>query len=130
MAPRTADGLARGMAHGGHIRHKNYEFIGAKGPAPTSAFSRGPDLHSGDLDPTVHGGQTLRTALRVCIPEFTYPEGPVPSLITSRGQVSRLGNQRSTARNELTWGMASTGHIPFGKPHGYPHQRASARVHL
>ena len=28
IAPRTVGGLAHGMAHGGHIRHENYEFIG------------------------------------------------------------------------------------------------------
>ena len=34
--------------------------------------------------------------------EFTYPEGPVPSLTIGRGQASRSGNQRSTARNKLS----------------------------
>jgi hypothetical protein len=114
MAPRTVSGLAQGMAHDGHIRRKNYEFIGAKGLAPMSTFSRGPDLHPRDLDPTAHGGHTLRTALRGCILEFTYLEGLAPSIITGRGHVSCPGNQRSMARNELTRGMASTGHILLG----------------
>jgi hypothetical protein len=64
MAPHTAGGLAHRMAHGGHIRHKNYEFISAKGPTPTSAFGRGPNLHPRDLDPAVHGGHTLGTTLK------------------------------------------------------------------
>jgi hypothetical protein len=33
MAPRTVSGLAHRMAHGGHIRHENYKFIGAEGSA-------------------------------------------------------------------------------------------------
>ena len=118
MAPRTASGLARGMANGGHIHHKNYEPIGAKGPAPASAYSRGSDLHPGNLDPVAHDGHTLRTPLRGYILEFTYLEGLVPSLVVSRSQTSHLGNQRSMARNELSRGMASTGHILFGKQCG------------
>jgi hypothetical protein len=114
MAPHTVGGLAHGMAHDGHIHHKNYEFISAKGLAPMSAFSRGPDLHPRDLNPVAHGGHTLRTALGGCILEFTYLEGPAPSIITGRGHVSCPGNQRSMARNELTRGMASTGHILLG----------------
>ena len=34
MAPRTAGELTGRMAHGGHIRRNNYEFISIKGPAP------------------------------------------------------------------------------------------------
>jgi hypothetical protein len=59
MAPRTAGGLACRMAHSGHICHKNYEFISAKGLAPTSAFGHGLNLQPRDLDPAVHGGHTL-----------------------------------------------------------------------
>ena len=88
MTPRTVGGLAGGMAHGGHIHHENYEFTNVKGPAPTFAYSRGSDLHPRNLDPIAHGGHTLGTPLRGCIPEFTYPEGPVPSLIAGCGQVS------------------------------------------
>ena len=125
MAPRTAGGLTRGMANDGHIHHKNYEPVGAKGPAPMSAYSRGSDLHPRNLDPVAHSGHTLGTPLRGCIPEFTYPEGPVPSLIAGRAQVSRPGNQRSTARNKLTRGMASSGHISFGN-HAVDHLRGPA----
>ena len=39
MAPCTTGGLARGMAHDGHIRNENYEFIAVKGPALASALS-------------------------------------------------------------------------------------------
>ena len=102
MASCTAGGLARGMAHGGHNHHDNYEFVNIKGLASASAFSCGLDLHPRDLDPVIHGGHTLKTALGGYIPKFTYLEGLVPSLIISCGQVSHLGNQRSTARNKLT----------------------------
>ena len=77
MAPRTNGGLARGMAHGSHIRHENYEFIGIEGPAPTSIFSHSQVLHPGDLDPVAYEGHTLGTALSGCILEFTYIGGPV-----------------------------------------------------
>jgi hypothetical protein len=56
MAPCTVGGLARKMAHDGHIFHENYEFIDAGGPAPTSTFSRSLNLRFGDLDPAVYGG--------------------------------------------------------------------------
>jgi hypothetical protein len=85
MGPRTISGLAREMAHGSHIRHENYEFISAEGSAPAPAFSCGPNLHSGELDPAVYGGLTLGTTHRGSIAESTYIRGPVPSLITGRG---------------------------------------------
>ena len=66
MAPCTSSRLAGGMAPSGHIRRENYEFIGVKGSAPASAFSRIPDLHSRDLDPTAHDGHTLGTSLGGC----------------------------------------------------------------
>ena len=91
------------MANNGHIHHKNYELI-----------SRGLDLHPRNLDPAVHGGHTFGTTLGGCILEFTYPEGPAPSLITGHGHVSRPRNQRSMARNKLTQGMALTGLILLG----------------
>ena len=75
MAHRTNGGLAHGMAHGGHIRHENYEFIDIGGLAPTFAISHGLDLHIRDLDPVVYGGHSLRTALRGRILEFTYIGG-------------------------------------------------------
>ena len=78
MAPRTNGGHAHGMAHGGHIRHENYEFTGVGGPAPMFAFSRIPDLRSGDLDPVVYGGRTLGTTLNGSIPKSTYIGGPYP----------------------------------------------------
>ena len=114
MAPRTNGGLARGMAHGSHIYHENYEFIGVKRPAPVSAFSRGQDLRPRDLDPVVYGEHTLKTTLNGSILEFTYIGGAVPSLITSRGQIFHPGSQRPTAHGKLTHGMASNGHILLG----------------
>ena len=78
MAPRTVGGLARGMAHDGHIRHENHEFIGVEGLAPMSAFSHGLDLRSRDLDPVAYGGHTLKTALSGSILEFTYIGGQYP----------------------------------------------------
>jgi hypothetical protein len=92
MAPRTASGVAHGMANSGHIHHKNYETIDAKGLAPASAYSRGSDLHPRNLDPAAHSGNTLGTPLRGYNLVFTYPEGPEPSLIVGHGQVSRPGN--------------------------------------
>jgi hypothetical protein len=78
LAPRTVSGLAHGMAHGGHIRHKNYEFTGAGGPAPASAFSHALDLCFRDLYPAVYDGHTLETTLSGSIPEFTYIGGQYP----------------------------------------------------
>ena len=72
-----------------------------------------------------HDGHTLRTPLGGCIPEFTYPEGPVPSLIVGHSQASHLGNRRSTAHNELTRGKALSGHIPLGN-HTVDHLRGLA----
>jgi hypothetical protein len=114
MAPRTVSGLAGGTAHDGHIHHKNYEFISTKGPASASARSYNPNLSHGDPGRVARSGHTLGTAFGGNISEFTYPEGLVPSSTTSSGQASRSGNQRSTARNKLTRGMASTGHILLG----------------
>jgi hypothetical protein len=96
------------------IHHENYEFIGAEGSAPVPAFSHGPNLHSGELDPAVYDELTLGIAHRGNILESTYIRGPVPSLVTNHGQVFRPGKQRSTACDELTRGMASTSHILLG----------------
>jgi hypothetical protein len=90
------------MAHDGHIRNKNYEFIGTKGPAPMFAFSHALDLHFRDLDPVVYGGHTLGTALSGSILEFTYIGGSVPSLATSHGQIFHLGSQMPVAQGKLT----------------------------
>ena len=114
MASRTASGLAGGMARGDHIHHENYGVIGANGSAPAFITSHSLDLHLGNLSSMACGGHTLRTALRGCIPEFTDPEGLVPSLIASCGQVSHPRNQRTTAHGELVRGMALTGHILLG----------------
>ena len=92
MAPRTAGGLAGGMAHGGHIHRKNYEFISIKGPAPATAHGYDPNLYHRDPRHVAHSGHTLGTALGGSILEFTYLEGLVPSLTADRGQSSRLGN--------------------------------------
>ena len=114
MAPHTIGGLAHGMAHGGHIRHKNYEFTSIKGLAPVFALSHGPYLHLGDLDSMVHGGHTLRITLRGCILEFTCIGGLAPSHVTGHGLDFRLGSQRSVAHGELPRGMARGGHILLG----------------
>jgi hypothetical protein len=84
MAPRTAGELASGMAHDGHIRRKNYEFISTKGLAPASARSYDPNLCHGDLGRVALSGHTLRTTSDGGILEFTYLEGLVPSSTTDR----------------------------------------------
>ena len=101
MAYHIACGLTRGMAHGDHIRHKNYEFISAKGPAPTTAFSRGLDLHPRDLDPVVPRGHTLGTALGGCILEFTYVGGQYPPS-------SAVMAKSSTLEAESPWFMTNS----------------------
>jgi hypothetical protein len=85
MAPLTASGLASGMAHGGHIHRKNYKFASTNGPTPASAIGHDPDFHLGNLGLAAYGRPTLGTTLGGCISEFTYPEGPTPSLVTGRG---------------------------------------------
>jgi hypothetical protein len=121
MAPRTAGG----MTHSGHTHRENYGFIGANRPAPASVFSRSLGLHLGNLGLVAHGEHTPRTAHGGCIPEYTYPEGPIPSLVTSHGQVSCLRNQRIMARDKLARGMALTGHILLGN-HVVNHTKGSA----
>jgi hypothetical protein len=64
------------MAHGGHIRHENYEFTDIEGLAPTSSCVL--DLRFRDLDPVVYDGHTLKTALSGNILEFTYIRGQYP----------------------------------------------------
>jgi hypothetical protein len=113
------------MAHDSHIHHENYEFIGAEGSVPVPAFSRGPNLRSGELDPAVYDELTLGIAVRGSILEPTYIRGPLPSLVTNRGQVFRLGKQRSKACDELTRGIASTSHILLGN-HTVNHTKALA----
>ena len=80
MAPRTAGELTGGMAHGGHIRRKNYEFISVKRPAPAFAYSHGLAFHHGNLDPMIYDGHTHRTALRGSILELTREGGQQPFL--------------------------------------------------
>ena len=72
MAPRTAGGLAGGIARGGHIHRENYGFIGANGPAPVSTISHSLDLHLGNLSSMARGGHTPKTTLGGYIPEFIY----------------------------------------------------------
>ena len=84
MAPRTASELAGGMAHGGHICRKNYEFTSIKGPVAVTAYGYDPNLCHRDLRHVAHNGHTLETALGGCILEFTYLEGPIRSLIAGR----------------------------------------------
>jgi hypothetical protein len=114
MAPRTVGGFAGGMARGGHIHRENHGFISANGPAPVSAISQSIDLPLKNLSSVALGGHAPGTTLGGCIPEYTYPEGLVPSLITSRGQVSSLRNRRTIVHDELARGMASACHILLG----------------
>jgi hypothetical protein len=123
MAPRTAGG----MTHSGHTHRENYGFIGTNRPAPASVFSRSLGLHLRNLGLVAHGEHTPETAHRGRIPEYTYPEGPIPSLVTSHGQVSCLRNQRIMARDKLARGMALTGHILLGN-HVVNHTKGSALV--
>jgi hypothetical protein len=115
MDPRTAGGLAHGMANGDHIRHENYELVSAKGPALASAYSLGSDLHPRNLDPKAHDGHTLETPLGGCILEFTYPEGPYPhsSPAAARSLVQETKGpwQQTHLGNSLAWP-----HL-FGEPH-------------
>jgi hypothetical protein len=92
MAPCTIGGHAHGMAYGGHIHLENHGSIGVDGPVPTSTFSHGPDFCSGGLDLAAYDGHILGTTLRGYILEFTYIEGPAPSLTTGHGQASHLRN--------------------------------------
>jgi hypothetical protein len=89
------------MARGGHIHRKNYGFISANGLAPASTISHSLGLHCGNLNSMACGEHTPGTALGGYILEFTYPEGPVPSLVASHGRVSHLRNQRTMAHDEL-----------------------------
>ena len=59
MAPCTVCRLARRMAHGSHIHHENYEFIGVGGPVPTSTYGHVLDLYFRDLDPMVYNDTLL-----------------------------------------------------------------------
>ena len=84
-APRTTGGLAGGMACGGHIHRENYGFIGANGPAPMIARGYDPNIYHRDLGHVAHSGHTLGTTSGGSILEFTYLEGPVPSLTVDHG---------------------------------------------
>ena len=72
MAPRTASRLASGMAHGSHIHHENYGFIGSNRLAPASTINHSLDLHLGNLSSMARGGHTPKTTLGGYIPEFIY----------------------------------------------------------
>ena len=114
MAPRTTGELAGGMAHDGHILCKNYEFISIKGPTPVSVRVYDTNLCHRNPGHVARSGHTLETASDGSILEFTYPKGLVPSPTAGCGQASRSRNQRSTAHNKLTQGIASTGHNLLG----------------
>ena len=101
------------MASISHILLGNHVVNHTKGPTPASALSCDPDLRPEGLDPAIHGGHTLRTALGGCIPECTHVRGLVPSLITGHGRGLHLGNQMTMAHGDLTQGMTRGGHILF-----------------
>jgi hypothetical protein len=77
------------MASTSHILSRNHAVNLTKGLVPVSALGHGPDIHLKNLRPVARGGHTLKTALGGCILEFIYLEGPEPSLVIGRGQVSR-----------------------------------------
>ena len=66
------------------------------------------------MDPVVHDGHTLETALRGCILEFTSIGGLAPSVITGHDQDFHPGSLRPVAHGELTRGMARSGRILLG----------------
>jgi hypothetical protein len=102
------------MALRGHINCKNYEFTSIKGPAPVTAHGYDPNLYHRDFGHVARSRHTLETISDGSILEFTYLEGPVPSLTADHGQASYSGSQRTMAHNELAQGMASTDHIILG----------------
>ena len=73
MTPCTTGELAGGMAHGGHIYRKNYEFISIKGLAPVTACGYDPNLYHRDPRHVARSGHTLGTTSGGSILEFTYP---------------------------------------------------------
>jgi hypothetical protein len=105
---------AQGMASTGHILLGNHAVNRTERPTPVSVLSCDPDLRPVGLDPVVHSGHTLKTALGGCILECTHVRGLVPSLITSHGRDLHPGNQTAMAHGDLTQGMARGGHILFG----------------
>ena len=85
MAPRIVGGPDCRMAHGGHICRKNYEFTSIKGPTPMTAHGYDPNLCHRYLGHVAHSEHTLGTTSDGTFLEFTYLEGPVPSLTNGRG---------------------------------------------
>jgi hypothetical protein len=80
------------MVSTGHIILGNNVINHTKGPAPTSATGHGLKLHLRSLGLTTYDGHTPGTALEGYIPELTYLEGPVPSVIAGHGHFSRPGH--------------------------------------
>ena len=73
------------MTLGGHIYRKNYEFTSIKGTTPVTARGYNPNLYHRDLGHVAHSEHTLGTTSDGTFLEFTYLEGPVPSLTNGRG---------------------------------------------
>ena len=62
----------------------------------------------------VYGGHTLGMTPGGHIPEFTHVGGPAPSFASGHGQAFRPKNLRLAAYDELTLGMALSGHFHRG----------------
>ena len=61
MDPCIVDGLVGGMALGGHIHRKNYEFTSITGLAPTTAHGYDPNLCHRDPVHVARSGHNLKT---------------------------------------------------------------------
>jgi hypothetical protein len=98
------------MAHGSHIHHRNYEFIGAKGPAPMSTFSHGPDLHPGDLDPTVHAGTLSELSSWAASQSSPTQRGQYPhsSPAMARSPVQETKGPRLVTNSPREWPCPAT----------------------
>jgi len=99
MAPRSAGGLAGGMALSGHICRKNYEFTSIKGPAPVTARGYDPNLCHRDPGHVARSGHTLGTTSGGSILVFIYLERPGHPF----GKPKVHGSQQTRLWNGLDW---------------------------